>query len=60
MIMPVRYLGIPLISSRLTAEDCSSLLNKLTARIDFWLSKNLSFAGRLQLISSVLYSIQAY
>jgi hypothetical protein len=56
----VRYLGVPLISSRLSAADCGALITKITSRIDSWLSRNLSFAGRLQLISSILYSLQAY
>jgi hypothetical protein len=58
--LPVRYLGVPLISSRLRAADCDALLEKITARINSWLSKNLSFAGRLQLVASVLYSVQVY
>jgi hypothetical protein len=59
-VLPVRYLGVPLISTRLNAADCSVLLEKIASRIDSWLSKRLSFAGRLQLITSVLYSIQVY
>lgn len=31
---PVRYLGVPLISSRLTSSDCCVLLEKITSRID--------------------------
>lgn len=58
--LPVLYLGVPLISTRITAANCSALLKKITARIDSWLSKKLTFAGRLQLIASVLYSIQVY
>lgn len=58
--LPVRYLGVPLISSRVTAADCSVLLEKITGWIDSWMFKKLSFAGRLQLISSVLCSIQEY
>ncbi|XP_059441594.1 uncharacterized protein LOC132173929 isoform X2 [Corylus avellana] len=57
---PVRYLGVPLISSRLSAADCGALLSRISGRIDSWLSKNLSYAGRLQLLSSVLYSLQVY
>jgi hypothetical protein len=49
--LPVRYLGEPLISSRLSSADCGTLLDKITGRIDSWLSKNLSYAGRLQLLS---------
>ncbi|KAK3229312.1 hypothetical protein Dsin_001193 [Dipteronia sinensis] len=44
--LPVRYLGVPLISSRLCASDCDTLLEKIIARINSWLSRNLSFAGR--------------
>jgi hypothetical protein len=44
--LPVRYLGVPLISSQLCAADCDALLEKITARINSWLSRNLSFAGR--------------
>lgn len=58
--LPVRYLGVPLISTRLTAADCSSLLEKITGCIDSWMSKKLSFAGRLQLLTSVLSSIQVF
>jgi hypothetical protein len=56
--LPVRYLGVPLISKRLTAVDCECLISRVTARMDSWLVKHLSFAGRLQLISSILFSLQ--
>jgi hypothetical protein len=56
--------GVPLISSRLSSADCGMLLDKITGRIDSWLSKKLSYAGRLLLFffffSSVLYSLQVY
>jgi hypothetical protein len=58
--LPVQYLGIPLISKRLSTADCEALLAKITARIDSWLVRHLSFAGRLQLISSVLFSLQVF
>jgi hypothetical protein len=32
--LPVRYFGVPLISTRLTAHDCSALVDKITGRID--------------------------
>jgi hypothetical protein len=59
-ILPVRYLGVPLISSRLSSADCGVLLDKITGSIDSWFSRNLSYAGRLQLLSSVLYGLQVY
>jgi hypothetical protein len=30
--LPVRYLGVPLITKRLTASNCDSVVNKITAR----------------------------
>ena len=55
--LPMKYLGVPLISARLSHSDCQPLFGKIMARIQSWTSSSLSFTGRLQLISSVLYSI---
>jgi hypothetical protein len=41
-VLPVRYLGVPLISKRLTYVDCESLVAKITAIIDSWLVRKLS------------------
>ena len=57
---PMKYLGVPLISTRLSQSDCQPLLEKILGRIHSWTSRALSYAGRLQLIGSVLYSIQQY
>jgi hypothetical protein len=59
-VLPMRYLGVPLISKRLSAVDCDSLISKISSRIDSWLAMKLSFAGRLQLLSSVLVSLQMF
>ncbi|XP_022014977.1 uncharacterized protein LOC110914496 [Helianthus annuus] len=58
--LPVRYLGVPLISSRLGYNDCRVLVERLEKRITHWRNKLLSFAGRLQLIVSVLSSMHIY
>ncbi|KAB1204039.1 LINE-1 retrotransposable element ORF2 protein [Morella rubra] len=58
--LSVRYLGVPLISSRLEKSDCQTLCNRILARIKSWVNNYLSYAGRLQLIKSVLIAIQAY
>jgi hypothetical protein len=58
--LPIQYLGVPLLSKRLTATDCDVLVSKIASCIDSWLARNLSFAGRLQLVSSVFLSIQVY
>ncbi|GJY75667.1 putative reverse transcriptase domain, reverse transcriptase zinc-binding domain protein [Tanacetum coccineum] len=47
--LPVKYLGVPLVSSRLIFRDCKGLLEKVQARTDDWKNKSLSAAGRLQL-----------
>jgi hypothetical protein len=56
-VFPVWYLGVPLITKRLAAADCEGLVARILARIDSWLVKNLTFAGRLQLINFVLCSL---
>ncbi|XP_021975392.1 uncharacterized protein LOC110870522 [Helianthus annuus] len=58
--LPVKYLGVPLISTKLMSKDCKPLLDRMEKKIDSWLNKSLSFAGRLQLINSVLSSVHIY
>lgn len=55
-----RYLGVPLSSKKLSVMQCLPLVKKITERIDCWSSKLLSYAGRLQLIKSVLFGVQIY
>ncbi|GJT06737.1 hypothetical protein Tco_0841199 [Tanacetum coccineum] len=45
----VKYLGVPLISSRLLYHDCKVLIDKLESRVNDWRNKFLSLAGHLQL-----------
>ncbi|GJU43577.1 hypothetical protein Tco_1200843 [Tanacetum coccineum] len=47
--LPVKYLGVPLISSRLLNKDCKVLVEKAKNHMGDWKNKSLSFAGRLQL-----------
>ncbi|GJY09132.1 putative reverse transcriptase domain-containing protein [Tanacetum coccineum] len=58
--LPVKYLGVPLISSRLLNKDCKILVEKAKNRIEDWKNKSLSFAGRLQLCKSVISSMHVY
>ena len=51
---------MPLISGKLTYKDCLPLIDKIVGRIHTWSAKHLSFPGRLQLIQSILFSIQMY
>ncbi|GJW60133.1 putative RNA-directed DNA polymerase [Tanacetum coccineum] len=58
--LPVKYLGVPLVSSRLIFRDCKELIDKVQNRVNDWKAKSLSIAGRLQLIQSVLGSLHVY
>ncbi|XP_010430719.1 PREDICTED: uncharacterized protein LOC104714953 [Camelina sativa] len=50
--LPVRYLGLPLLTRMMTPADCTPLIEKIRQRISSWKHRFLSFAGRLQLLSS--------
>ncbi|KAG7541754.1 Endonuclease/exonuclease/phosphatase superfamily [Arabidopsis thaliana x Arabidopsis arenosa] len=54
--LPVRYLGVPLIPHKLSASDYQPLIDKVKGRISSWTNRHLSFAGRLQLLQSVINS----
>ncbi|GAV82196.1 hypothetical protein CFOL_v3_25648, partial [Cephalotus follicularis] len=58
--LPVIYLGLPLLASKMSSMDCKVLLDKLTSRTSSWMCNSLSFGGRLQLMAFVLFSIQVY
>ncbi|GKB60538.1 hypothetical protein Tco_0916724, partial [Tanacetum coccineum] len=47
--LPVKYLGVPLISTRLLNRDYKILVEGVTNMIGDWKNKSLSFAGCLQL-----------
>ncbi|KAL2235484.1 UNVERIFIED_CONTAM: Retrovirus-related Pol polyprotein from type-1 retrotransposable element R2 [Sesamum indicum] len=59
-VLPMRYLGLPLISSRLTIAECRPLLLKIDKRIAGWEGTTLSYAGRVQIIKSVLIALSLY
>ncbi|KAL2252865.1 UNVERIFIED_CONTAM: hypothetical protein Sindi_0081200 [Sesamum indicum] len=59
-LLPMRYLGIPLLSSRLSIADCRPLLLKMDKRISGWEGLALSYAGRVQIIKSVLMLVSLY
>ncbi|GJZ19386.1 hypothetical protein Tco_0555976 [Tanacetum coccineum] len=58
--LPVIYIGVPLISSRLFNNDCKFLVVKAHNRIGDWKNKSLSFAERLQLCRLVISSMHVY
>lgn len=56
-MFPFRYLGVPLHGKGLYIAEVQGLIQKLREKIQEWSGKNLSFAGRVSLINSVLLSI---
>ena len=58
--LPMKYLGIPITAGRLSNLECSSLVEKITARVHIWATKNLSFAGRSMLINGVIFGMFNY
>ncbi|XP_062118849.1 uncharacterized protein LOC133832535 [Humulus lupulus] len=57
---PLKYLGIPLRPTKWKVGDCGIILKKITLRLHSWASRHLLFAGRAQLIHSVLLGIRFY
>ncbi|KAK1290058.1 hypothetical protein QJS10_CPB18g00601 [Acorus calamus] len=58
--LPVRYLGIPLLNCTLKYAHCLSLVDKIRKRILSWAGHSLSLADRIELIKSVLSSLQTF
>ena len=58
--LPIRYLGIPLISKRLSVGACSPLIQAVTRRLQSWKAKLLSFTGRAELIKAVLSAMHLF
>ncbi|KAL0740389.1 hypothetical protein Bca4012_081902 [Brassica carinata] len=52
--LPVRYLGVPLCTKKLSLLNCAPLLQAIKSKFLSWTVRSLSFAGRLQLISTVI------
>ncbi|XVF78836.1 hypothetical protein PTKIN_Ptkin14bG0169200 [Pterospermum kingtungense] len=56
--LPVRYLGVPLVTRKLMIKDCEPLIMRMRERIGHWSNRFLSYAGRVQLIQAVLFSVK--
>ncbi|XP_062089600.1 uncharacterized protein LOC133796134 [Humulus lupulus] len=57
---PLKYLGVPLRPTKWKAMDCDIIISKIRQRLHGWASRNLSYAGRVQLIQSVLLGIRNF
>lgn len=55
--LPVRYLGLPLMTRTMRRYDYTPLVERIRGKISTWTCRLLPYAGRLQLIMSVLMSI---
>ncbi|XP_074351981.1 uncharacterized protein LOC141691138 [Apium graveolens] len=58
--LPIRFLGVPLITTQLCVNDCMPLINKITNRLSSWTSLLLSLAERTLLIKSVICALEAF
>ncbi|WMV25245.1 hypothetical protein MTR67_018630 [Solanum verrucosum] len=56
----IKYLGLPLSSKKWTRVGCQQLIMKITNRINIGYSKLLSYAGRIQVVTAVLFSIHNF
>ncbi|XP_062114489.1 uncharacterized mitochondrial protein AtMg01250-like [Humulus lupulus] len=57
---PLSYLGVLLRPTKWRASDCEVILEKMRTRLNGWASRHLTYAGRVQLINSVLLGIRSY
>ncbi|KAJ8419283.1 LOW QUALITY PROTEIN: hypothetical protein Cgig2_007606 [Carnegiea gigantea] len=55
--LSMRYLGAPITVSKLSKMEYRSLIEKIMGKIKLWFTRNLSFAGRAQLLNSVIFGI---
>ena len=53
----MKYLGVPLITSKRKKGDCKELTKNISARVVSWNSNNMSYSGRTLLIQFVLNGI---
>ena len=58
--LPVRYLGLPLTTKSMSSSDYQPLLETIRNRISSWKNRFLSYAGRRELLGSVLWSISSF
>ena len=55
--LPVRYLGVPLCTKKLSLLNCEVLIQQVKRKFNSWSARALSFAGRLLLIKTVIAGI---
>lgn len=58
--LPISYLGVPITAGRMSKLECRGLADKIMTRLHIWSTRSLSFAGRAQLINSVIFGMFNY
>ena len=58
--LPLKYLGIPITTSRLSKLECRILLDKIMGKLKIWSTKSISFTGRAQLLNSIIFDMYNY
>ncbi|KAL2897532.1 hypothetical protein RDABS01_039315 [Bienertia sinuspersici] len=58
--LPFTYLGVKISSKKLSKDDCHFLVDKIGAKLRTWGTRSLSYAGRAQLVNSVLLNLHTY
>ncbi|CAH9085418.1 unnamed protein product [Cuscuta europaea] len=59
-VFPVRYLGIPLAPLRISVAQYAPLLDTISDFLNAWNTKTISYAGKLELIRSVIQGVQSF
>ena len=54
---PTRYLGLPLSPNKISAATLQPFIDRITSKLHSWTVKVLSFAGKVTLISSVIFGM---
>ncbi|KAG2306140.1 hypothetical protein Bca52824_025888 [Brassica carinata] len=54
---PTRYLGLPLSPKKISAATLQPFIDRITSKLHSWTVKFLSFAGKVMMISSVIYGM---
>jgi len=53
----MKYLGVLITVSILSKLECRAPVEKIVGKIRLWATKSISFAGRAQLLNSVIFGM---
>ncbi|GFY88042.1 hypothetical protein Acr_05g0016810 [Actinidia rufa] len=57
---PFRYLGLPVATTKLTIAQFHPFTDRIAGYINFWAGMNLSYAGRCEMIRSILQGVECF